>query len=92
MFHDSWSKYDGSGSSIHIPTLIVNPPYGRKLWNLAEGQTGYDDGKRVVLKAEIEIANQDSTNSLSYSLYYGSVLDLDEQLILDLYSHQYLMQ
>jgi len=23
IWHDSWSKYDGSGSSIQIPTLIL---------------------------------------------------------------------
>ena len=79
MFHDSWSKYDGSGMSIHIPTFLVHPPYGEHLIKLMEDRlhvnSEYED---VILKADIEIANNDATETLSYSLFYGSVLDLDE--------------
>ena len=36
MFHDSWSNYDGSGTSIHIPTLLILYPYGDALIDLVE--------------------------------------------------------
>jgi len=59
------------------------------LWDLVKKKSGFDgDSERVILKADIEIANQDSTNSVSYSLFYGSILDLDHDFILDLYAYQ----
>ena len=43
--HDSWSKYDGSGTSIHIPTFLVQQPHGDDLIELVKGKTGFEDGE-----------------------------------------------
>lgn len=65
--------YEGSGTSISIPTLIVNVEDGEKLIALIEGKANFDEN--VILKADIEISFE-RRQSVSYSLYYGSILNL----------------
>ena len=57
MFLDQWQKYDGSGTSIHIPTILVRPPHGQALIDLVEGKSGFETENRVILKADISITN-----------------------------------
>lgn len=91
-FFDSWSGHDGSGASVHIPTILVRPPHGQALIDLVEGKSGWEQTDKVILKADITIANMDEAESLSYSLYYGSILDLDSQFILRMYEYQHALQ
>lgn len=65
--------YEGSGTSISIPTLIVNVEDGEKLIALIEGKANFDEN--VILKADIEISFE-RRQAVSYSLYYGSILNL----------------
>ena len=85
----SESKYDGSGTSIHIPTLLINKNDGDKLMTLVKGIPPGDEG--VKLKADIEISYINS-QVISYQLFYGSVLDLEPTLILRLYEYQHALQ
>ena len=55
--HDSWSKYDGSGTSVHIPTFLVLGAYGEGLINLVQGKSGLLEEEQIILKADIEISN-----------------------------------
>ena len=45
----------------------------------------------VVLKADIEISDEDK-QTISYSLFYGSIIDLDPNLILRLYEYQHALK
>ena len=86
MFHTSESKYDGSGTSISIPTLLVENSMGNKLMKMVEVDPNFVSN--VILKADIEISDKDS-QSISYQLFYGSILDLDSTLLLRLYEYQH---
>ena len=85
----SWSKYDGSGTSIHIPTLLIEKRDGDKLITLVKGTPPGDEG--VMLKADIEISYVNA-QIISYQMFYGSVLDLEPNLILRLYEYQHALQ
>ena len=51
--HSSDSKYDGSGTSVSIPTFIVSQEDGKELCKLVSKNPNFDE--RVILKAEIEV-------------------------------------
>ena len=51
-------------------------------------QDGSTGDSKIVLKADIEISNKD-TQTISYTLFYGSLIDLDPNLILRLYEYQH---
>ena len=72
-FHDSDSRYDGTGHTIDIPTFIVNRSDGAKLLALLMDKPLMDES--VILKADIDIADATS-QMISYQLFYGSRLDL----------------
>lgn len=42
--------------------------------------------EQTVIKADIEIANK-GQQTISYTLFYGSLVDLDPQLILRMYEY-----
>ena len=81
--------YEGSGTSISIPTLIVNVEDGEKLIALIEGKANFDEN--VILKADIEISFE-RRQAVSYSLYYGSILNLQPELVLKLYEYQHALK
>ena len=81
--------YDGSGTSIAIPTLLVKEDDGEKLKAILQGRMNFDES--VVLKADIEISDEDK-QTISYSLFYGSIIDLDPNLILRLYEYQHALK
>ena len=82
----SMSRYDGSGTSIHIPTMIISEEDGDHLIDLIEGVPDDDEG--VIIKADIEISDRNG-QTISYSLFYGSILDLEPNLVLRLYEYQH---
>ena len=88
-WHSSDSRYDGSGFSISIPTFIVDNQAGSQLIKLMQGRPNFDE--QVVLKADIELATAES-QTISYSLFYGSLLDLDSKFIAELYDYQHALQ
>jgi len=45
----------------------------------------------VVLRADIEISDRDN-QTVSYSLYYGSLIDLPKKLISSLYEYQHALK
>ena len=70
--------YDGTGHSVTIPTLLIDKEYADKLKALfVDPEKFYSD---IILKADIEISSLKS-QSISYTLFYGSVLDLDTEFI-----------
>mmetsp|Transcript_19811 Transcript_19811/g.24487 ORF Transcript_19811/g.24487 Transcript_19811/m.24487 type:complete len:141 (+) Transcript_19811:282-704(+) len=83
-FHASDSAYDGSGQHIAIPTIIIDSIASEKLLKLVRGEHNFDE--KVILKAEIEISNS-TEQTVSYSLYYGSLIDLDDKLLAEMYNY-----
>ena len=81
---NSESKYDGTGSSITIPTLLIDEKDAEELLELVRGQSNFD--AQVILKADIDIADK-GKRTVNYSLSYGSVLDLEPSLVLELYEY-----
>lgn len=79
-------EYDGTGGSVHIPTILIPYRDGMELLNIIRSEE--DDGHQVVLKADIELS-QSHANDVNYELFYGSILDLDSDLILELYEYQH---
>ena len=77
--------YDGSGHSITIPTLIIEAEQGAILRELLTDEANYG---KVVLKTDIEMTTE-KRQTISYTLFYGSVLDLDSELIQSLYEYQH---
>ena len=43
--------------------------------------------KKVVMKAKFETSTKGSNKNMMYTLHYGSIFDLDMQLIIDLYEN-----
>lgn len=78
--------YDGSGHSITIPTLIIEADDAEKLRKVMLEKDEFDNS--VVLKADIEIS-VNNVQTISYSLFYGSILDLDKDFIKSLYEYQH---
>ena len=83
--HYAGIRVDGSGASVSIPTLVIDHKDGSKLYQMVRDNDGYPESQ-VVLQAEIEVSTDDS-QSISYSLYYGSIVDLDYGLIAKLYNY-----
>lgn len=54
----SENKYDGSGTSVHIPTLLIDSDDAQKLIKLVKGTPIFDEG--VILKADIEISKKNA--------------------------------
>ena len=79
--------YDGTGNSIHIPTIIINGQDGLKLIELMIQQ--YHEP--LQLKAEFEISNQYAA-VVVYELFYESIVDLPLPLILELYEYQHALK
>ena len=78
--------YDGSGHSITIPTLIIEADDAEKLRKVMLEKDEFDNS--VVLKADIEIS-VNNVQTISYTLFYGSILDLDKDFIKSLYEYQH---
>lgn len=84
--HQSDSPYDGTGGSISIPTLLIDEADGEKLIALVKGKPNFDT--QVILKADIDIT-ESNVQTISYTLFYGSIVDLDPSLILKMYEYQH---
>ena len=67
------NTYDGTGSSVHIPTILIPFKEGYELLNIVRAEES--DGKQVVLKADLDISRS-AQQSVKYELFYGSILDL----------------
>lgn len=80
--------YDGTGNTVHIPTIIISKYDGEAIMNQI-----YEQPNGILqLKADFEVSKQHETG-VTYELFYGSVADLPLKLILDLYEYQHaLMQ
>ena len=48
--------YDGTGGSVHIPTIMVPYSYGQKLIKLYDEKEG--EGTQFILKADLEISQK----------------------------------
>ena len=84
--HQSDSPYDGTGGSISIPTLLIDEADGEKLIELVKDKPNFDT--QVILKADIDIT-ESNVQTISYTLFYGSIVDLDPSLILKMYEYQH---
>ena len=76
--------YDGTGHTVHLPTVITSKLHGDKLiemWNASK-----DSQPHVVLKVDLETSQQNK-DKVIYELFYGSILDLSSDLLLDLYKY-----
>ena len=81
--------YDGTGHTVHLPTVITSKLHGDKLiemWNASR-----DSQSHVVLKVDLETSQQNK-DKVIYELFYGSILDLSSDLLLDLYKYQHALQ
>ena len=67
----SSTMYDGTGASIHIPTIVLSEEGGSKLISFFDEEPML----KMVLKADFETTNR-HIGSLYYDLVYGSILDL----------------
>ena len=76
--------YDGTGASIHIPTIVLSQEGGSRLIKFFDEDPTF----KMVLKADFETTTR-HIGSLEYELFYGSILDLPEDLILGLYEYQH---
>ena len=77
--------YDGTGAGISIPTIVISQTHGNQLLQIFED----DPTIKMVLKADFETTNKNEGGVLEYELFYGSILDLDKELILSLYEYQH---
>ena len=84
--HQSDSPYDGTGGSISIPTLLIDEADGEKLIELVKDKPNFDT--QVILKADIDIT-ESNVQTISYTLFYGSIVDLDPSLIIKMYEYQH---
>ncbi len=85
--HFSDSKYDGTGHMIDIPTLLIDNDDGQKLLDTYYEARDNND-EQLVLWTKIDIVSK-MRQTISYSLYYGSILDLDHDEILKWYNKQH---
>ncbi len=72
--HQSDSKYDGLGHLVDIPTLIIDKEHGQKLLSIYKEAS--NKHQQLVLNAHIDVIEKDK-ETISYTLFYGSILDLD---------------
>ena len=56
------------------------------MWNASR-----DSQSHVVLKVDLETSQQNK-DKVIYELFYGSILDLSSDLLLDLYKYQHALQ
>ena len=87
MLKGSKDAYDGTGRSIHIPTLIILEQDARTLHNLIMSKNQYEN--KVILSADIELSDESNQQEISYQLFYGSILDLQPEFIKSLYEYQH---
>ena len=74
--------YDGTGSSVHIPTLLISQQDGDVI------KTLFHDRPDVRLQVKVDLDNSEiKKKAVTYELFYGSLLDLPAALILDLYEY-----
>ena len=76
--------YDGTGAGINIPTIVLSYEDGKQLLDIFEE----DPTLKMVIKADFETSNRHK-GGIEYELFYGSILDLDKDLILSLYEYQH---
>ena len=76
--------YEGNGHIVDIPTLIIDEYDADTLFELYESAQKSVEKKQVILKADIDITD-DQKETISYTLYYGSILDLDEGELVQMY-------
>ncbi len=74
-FHHSDSKYDGNGRGVDIPTLLIDRDHGQRLIDIYD-EDGDSDSEQTMLQAHISIHDK-KIDKISYSLYYGSIIDFD---------------
>ena len=68
MIHD-----DGTSFSVRIPALLVTESTGKLIRDAL-----LLNNNKVVLKAKFETSTKASRDKVMYTLYYGSILDLDK--------------
>lgn len=78
---DVWMEdVDGSGFSLAIPGMMISKADGNTF------KEALAEGKRIMLSANLEISHT-MANSVELTLWYGSVLDIPEKLIEELYDY-----
>ena len=78
------NRYDGSGHAITMPTIIIDSVASKSLLKMLQGNHNFEN--QVVLMADIEISDADS-QTVSYSLYYGSLFDLSNEMLTNMYDY-----
>ena len=73
--------YDGTGSTIYIPTILITQSDGKMIEDL------FSSDPAVKMQVKVELENSMVHGQVTYELFYGSVLDLQESLLLDLYEY-----
>ena len=76
--------YDGTGHSIHIPTIMVPYRYGQELIKVFEEKESSE--LQFILKADLEIS-QRNKDIMEYEFFYGSLLDIPTDLVFNLYKY-----
>ena len=71
---------DGSGFSLRIPAMLISGADANLLMQ------ALNKGDQIKLQANLEIAHASAT-SVEVSLWYGSLLDLPDKLIEELYEY-----
>ena len=83
---DVWMEdLDGSGFSLTIPGMMIAKDDGYKL------EEAVKKGQTVTLQAQLEISHSISS-TVELSLWYGSILDLPNKLIEELYDYIHLLK
>ena len=76
------TAYEGTGSTVFIPTILIDKEDGQMIEDLFSS----DPAAKLQVKAEI-VSSHGIFPEVRYELFYGSVLDLSESLLLDLYEY-----
>ena len=74
-FHQSDSKYDGTGHMIDIPTLLIDTEHAEMLLDIYH-EVRNKSKQQIILNAHIGVDSK-FREQISYTMYYGSILDLD---------------
>ena len=83
-FHQSDSKYDGNGRGVDIPTLLIDRAHGERLLDIYHEEKSVGS-EQVQLSANIEIHDK-LNDKISYSMYYGSIIDFEHYDLREMYS------
>jgi len=75
--------YDGTGSTVYIPTILITQSDGKMIEDL------FSSDPAVKMQVKVELESSMVHGEVTYELFYGSVLDLQESLLLDLYEYQH---